>query len=117
MAGTQLSLTVQLAPKFEDAVPDRFTLFVFAKQVAGPPMPLAAKRLDSPRFPLAVTLSSQDAMMQGLSLDSADRWSISARISRAGEARASSGDLQGQIELTRDDTGQTHMIVIDERVP
>lgn len=116
-AGTQLSLTVQLAPKFEDAVPDRFTLFVFAKQVAGPPMPLAAKRLDSPRFPLAVTLSSQDAMMQGLSLDSADRWSVSARISRAGEARASSGDLQGQIELTRDDTGQTHMIVIDERVP
>lgn len=116
-AGTRIDLNIELSPELRDDVPEQFTLFVFAKHVSGPPMPLAAKRLETPAFPLSVTLTSQDAMMPGMSLDSADRWSISARISRAGDARASSGDLQGGLVLSRDALDGRHTVIIDEQVP
>ncbi|WP_348674632.1 c-type cytochrome biogenesis protein CcmI [uncultured Abyssibacter sp.] len=116
-AGTRIDLNIELSPALHGDVPGRFTLFVFAKHVSGPPMPLAAKRLESPAFPLSITLTSEDAMMPGMSLDNADQWAISARISRAGDARASSGDLQGGLVLSRDALDGRHTVIIDEQVP
>src|SRR5690606_38645337 len=52
--GPKLAVSVTVAPQLAQQV--RGTLFVFARAVNGPPMPLAVARFDNPRLPLTVTL-------------------------------------------------------------
>lgn len=114
--GTQIRVRIEVSDALAAALPDEFALFVFAKQVDGPPMPLAAQRLGTTAFPRVVTLTQDNAMVEGLTLDSADVWEVSARISQAGEARATAGDLQGSIRVERDELDGVQRLVIDERV-
>ncbi len=114
--GTVIQVEIALSDALAAQLPDEFALFVFAKQIDGPPMPLAAQRLGTTTFPRVVTLSRDNAMVDGLTLDTADVWEVSARISQAGEARASVGDLQGSIRVERDDLGTVQRLIIDERV-
>ena len=80
------------------------------------PAPLAVKRLSASDLPASVTLSDSDSMAQGLSLSVFPQVQISARISRTGNAIASSGDLQGQSgPVTVQDTDRI-TITIDEVV-
>ncbi|MEN8819636.1 MAG: c-type cytochrome biogenesis protein CcmI [Abyssibacter sp.] len=114
--GTQIRVLIEVSDALAAALPDEFALFVFAKQVDGPPMPLAAQRLGTTAFPRVVTLTQDNAMVEGLTLDSADVWEVSARISQAGEARATAGDLQGSIRVERDELDGVQRLVINERV-
>jgi cytochrome c-type biogenesis protein CcmH len=62
------------------------SVFVFARAVDGPPMPLAVKRLTVADLPLQVSLSDADAMLPQLKISSFPQVQLVARISRAGDA-------------------------------
>lgn len=93
--GSQVSGKVTLSPALASKVAPGDTLFIFAKAVSGPPMPLAILRTQAGALPLEFKLDESMAAMPAMSLAKADRVIVGARISKTGDAMPHSGDLQG----------------------
>jgi cytochrome c-type biogenesis protein CcmH len=94
-AGT-VAGTITLAPALAAQVSPDDTLFVFARAVDGPRMPLAILRRQARDLPLDFTLDDSMAMSPAARLSGAARVVVGARISRSGNAMAQDGDLEGQ---------------------
>jgi cytochrome c-type biogenesis protein CcmH len=94
--GKSVTGTVTLAPTLRDKVRSSDTLFVFARAVNGPKMPLAVLRIPAPTsWPYKFTLTDQMSMAPGVNLSSFAEVTIEARISRGGNAQLQPGDLMG----------------------
>ena len=110
MTGPSLAVTVTLADNLTKSVPENATLFVFAKAVDGPKMPLAVEKLTDFYLPLVVTLDDSMAMMPNLKLSNFDQVVVTARISVDNSVTVSAGELEGQsqpIALTGSVQNQT----------
>jgi cytochrome c-type biogenesis protein CcmH len=80
------------------------SVFVFAKAITGPPMPLAAQKLLVTELPRLVKLDESMAMIKGMGLANFDLVEVVARISSSGIANASPDDYEarsGQIDITK----------------
>lgn len=91
----QITGKISLSPALAAKVAPGDTLFIFAKAVSGPPMPLAIIRTQAGSLPLEFKLDESQAMMPNMSLANFDQVMVGARISKSGDAIAASGDLQG----------------------
>jgi cytochrome c-type biogenesis protein CcmH len=80
-------------------VPPQAVLFVFARAVNGPPMPLAVSRTTAAALPLDVVLDSTMAMMPELSLADFDEVEVVARVSASGSATATDGDYEARSQV------------------
>lgn len=109
----QVSLAEQLQGKFS---PDD-TLFVFARALKGPPMPLAVKRLRAKDLPTKLILDDSMAMMEQMRLSNFAQVVVGARISKSGNAVPQSGDLQGEVQPVTPGQDQTVAVVIDNIRP
>jgi cytochrome c-type biogenesis protein CcmH len=96
-AAAKLTVSVALDPALAAQVPADATVFVYAKAVAGPPMPLAAKRVKASDLPLTLILDDSMAMMPQMRLSAFPQVTVGARISRSGQAMPQSGDLEGEV--------------------
>jgi cytochrome c-type biogenesis protein CcmH len=94
-ARTSVSGVVTLARALVDKASPEDTVFVFARAVEGPRMPLAILRKQVKDLPLKFTLDDSMAMSPAARLSSAQRVVVGARISKRGNATAQAGDLQG----------------------
>jgi cytochrome c-type biogenesis protein CcmH len=111
--GKHIRVTVTLAEHLKSRVSPDDALFVFARTAEGPPMPLAVVRKKAKDLPVEVVLDDSMSMVQGMTLSTADRVVIGARISKSGQPKAEDGDLQGLSEaLAPEDTG-SYKIVVD----
>jgi cytochrome c-type biogenesis protein CcmH len=108
--------TVTLSPKVKAQAAPEDTVFVFARAVDGPPMPLAVQRLRVRELPAAFALDDSMAMAPGMDLSSHPRVVIVARVSRSGSPAAKSGDLQGTSKPVANDA-QDVAVTIDSVVP
>jgi cytochrome c-type biogenesis protein CcmH len=114
----QIAVTVDLSPDLAQRLAPEDTLFIFAKAAQGPPMPLAAVRRRAEEFPVQVVLNDSQAMLPSMKLSDFQEVVVGARISKAGDVMAKSGDLQGLSErLTLAQGAQSVSVVIDEVVP
>ena len=95
-ASASANISIQLAPALAAQVPPQATLFVIARRGEGGP-PLAVVRRPVGTWPVAITMSDADAMMPGTSLAAAGPVRLIARISRAGQPTATSGDPYGEV--------------------
>ncbi|CAB3800571.1 hypothetical protein LMG28614_05217 [Paraburkholderia ultramafica] len=91
----QVSGTVTLAPSLKGRVALEDTVFVIARAVDGPRMPLAVLRKHVRDLPLQFTLDDSLAMSPNARLSGASSVIVGARISRSGDALPQIGDLQG----------------------
>lgn len=87
-AAASLKVRVELDTALKDKVQPGDAVFVFARALSGPPMPLAVKRLTVADLPAEVSLSDSDAMMPQLKLSKFPEVQLVARVSRAGNATA-----------------------------
>lgn len=94
MERAQLTINVDIDDAIRQQVGDEAVIFVFARALEGPPMPLAAQRLTVKDLPLTVTLDDRMSMVDGLYLSSVDEVMVFARLSRSGQPTASSDDWQ-----------------------
>lgn len=101
-----VSGTIGLSPELAAAVRPTDTVFVFAREVGGVGMPIAAARYSAAQFPLRFKLDNTSPMNGGKKLSQVARLIVTARVSRNGEAMPQSGDLRGEsvpVEAARDD--------------
>jgi len=93
--GATLAGQVQIAAALKAKAAPEDTLFVFARAVDGPRVPLAILRKQVKDLPLTFTLDESMAMNPAMSLSTAKQVIVGARISKSGNAIAQPGDLQG----------------------
>ncbi|MGK0271038.1 MAG: cytochrome c-type biogenesis protein CcmH [Cocleimonas sp.] len=90
---TEIKVSISLSDSLKDhASPDDY-VFIYAKAMSGPPMPLAAVRKQVKNLPLELTLNDDMAMMPGLKLSSFKNVAVGARISKIGQPVPQNGDL------------------------
>jgi cytochrome c-type biogenesis protein CcmH len=95
-AATSIRGEVRIAPELLARIAPGDTLFVFARAVQGPRMPLAILRQPVGAWPRTFELNDSMAMAPELRLSGYSPLSIGVRISRSGDATPRSGDLIGQ---------------------
>lgn len=113
-----LRVVVDLAPALKAKLAVDDSVFVFARQTDGPPMPVAAKRVPARDFPITVALGDGDSPMPTLKLSESFPVQLSARISKSGQANRGPGDLESKplrIEA-RPDPKALHALLIDQVV-
>jgi len=88
-----LNLSISLAENLRHLAAPGDSVFVYAKAMDGPPMPLAVKRLTVQDLPADVILSDSDAMIQTMNLSTFARVIVGARVSISGNPVAQPGDL------------------------
>lgn len=111
-----LRVNVSLSPALQADMKDSDTLFIFAKAVNGPPMPLAVVRKRAADLPLTVTLDDSQAMTPQLKLSSFQQVTIGARVSSSGQPIAQPGDLEGETSPVSTDAPGTVEVTIDRVV-
>ncbi|MGP4844899.1 c-type cytochrome biogenesis protein CcmI [Marinobacter sp. 1Y8] len=117
--GAKVTVSVSLADAFRDQVAPQTTLFIFAQNAEGSPMPLAVARLQASDLPTTVTLDDSMAMAPTAQLSDASKVMLTARLSPAGSAQPQSGDWQGTIGqplVLADYDGQPVKLVIDQQL-
>jgi cytochrome c-type biogenesis protein CcmH len=96
--GARISGEVSLAPELmRQAKPDE-SVFIFARAVDGPPLPLAVIRTTVQALPLRFTLDDSSSMAPGAKLSMHRQVVVSARVSRSGDAKPQPGDLVGSVQ-------------------
>ncbi len=116
-AKTAIRVTVSLDPSLRDSASPDDTVFIFARAVSGPRMPLAIVRKQVRDLPVTVTLDDSMAMSPAMVLSRFPQVSIGARISKSGQAMPAEGDIQGiKSPVSTRESGETVNIVIDEKI-
>lgn len=107
---------ITIAPELQAKLAAGDTLFVFARPVQGPRMPLAVMRVAATAGPVPFALDDSQAMAPELRLSMHEQVVLEARISRSGQAMPQSGDLQGSSGPVPSNSAQLQ-IRIDRVVP
>ena len=116
-AAASIDVQVSLSAALQENITNSDILFVYARALEGPPMPLALVRMNAGKFPVRVTLDDTDAMISGMTLSGMKEVEIVARISKSGQARMQAGDLYGSVRpVETSGAGQIH-VVISEVAP
>ena len=111
-----ISGTVTLAPSLAAKGASTDTLFVFAREVNGPPMPVSIVRATKKELPFMFRLDDSTSPMPSRKLSDVGTVVIVARLSKSGEAMPKSGDLQGISEPMKPGANKV-TIVIDREIP
>jgi cytochrome c-type biogenesis protein CcmH len=111
-----LQVRVELDPTLaRDAGPGT-VLYVFARAPGGGP-PVAVKRLQPTSWPVMVGLGDEDSPMPTAKLSAQSSVQLVARVSRSGDARAQSGDLESEPVEVAASAGSSATLRIDRTVP
>src|SRR5450631_2868277 len=112
-SGTALSGEITLAPALKTKAAAGETLFIVAKSVDAPGVPVAVFRGSVGSWPLKFTLDDSQSMLPGRNLSNAGRVTIEARISQKGQPLPASGDLQGSTGVINPADHRPLRILID----
>ncbi len=115
-AGSTVSGVVTLSQSLAAEVLPTDTIYIFARAMRGPRMPLAILKTEAGKMPIEFTLDDSMAMDASMNLSSTSEVMVMARISRSGNATPQSGDMQGGVQNVKIGTSGIE-IVIDEVIP
>ncbi len=104
-------VTISLSDELKNQAKANDTVFIYAKAMTGPPMPLAAKRIQVKDLPITITLDDSMAMLPAMKLSAFPQVKIGARISKSGNAIAANGDLYTEKKAVK--LGTKQELVID----
>ena len=109
-----IKVSVSLADKFKNKVKPDDLVFVYAKAMSGPPMPLAAAKVQVKDLPVEITLNDAMAMMPTMKISSFPEVIVGARVSKSGRPISQNGDLYTEKKSVK--LGDSTKIVINSIV-
>ncbi|MCW8901132.1 MAG: c-type cytochrome biogenesis protein CcmI [Gammaproteobacteria bacterium] len=112
-----ITVTVSIDKNILNSVSANDVVFVFARALQGPPMPLAVVRKQVKDLPIEVILDDSMAMMPTMKLSSFDKVQIVARVSKSGIAKAQSGDLESEVSIASAGQREKVKLTINKSVP
>jgi cytochrome c-type biogenesis protein CcmH len=107
---------VEVDPGLVSRVSPDDTVFILARAIEGPRIPLAVMRIKARDLPAAFRLDDSMSMAPELKLSKAARVLVEARISKSGNAMPQSGDLRGTSAQVKPGDSNVR-IVVSEVVP
>ncbi len=114
-SGIKVKVSLDAALKSKASPED--SIFIYAKAMQGPPMPLAVVRKKVKDLPITVTLNDDMAMMPTMTLSKFSKVRIGARISKSGNAIAQSGDLFNEVGNISNSRSELLTIQINQQKP
>ena len=100
-AGNSVSGRVELSAALKAKASPDDVVFIFARAVDGPRMPLAAQRARFADLPLDFMLDDSQAVMPGANISSAEQLRVEVRVSKSGKATPGKGDLTGKSAVVK----------------
>ncbi|MBV2120748.1 MAG: c-type cytochrome biogenesis protein CcmI [Candidatus Thiodiazotropha sp. (ex Ctena orbiculata)] len=116
-ANEAIKVAVSLSPELQAKTKPSDLVFIYAKAVSGPPMPLAAVRKKVSDLPISISLDDSMAMMPQMKLSGFNEVVVGARISMSGSPTAQAGDLEGEIQPVAPGSAETVQVVINSVHP
>jgi cytochrome c-type biogenesis protein CcmH len=107
--------TVTVAPSLAGKASATDTLFVFAREMSGPPMPVAIVRATKKDLPFTFQLDDSTSPMPSRKLSGAGPVVIVARLSKSGQAMPQSGDLEGTSQPIQSGVDGISIVIDRER--
>ena len=117
LPGNSISIEVTIDPSLLQQIGENDVLFIFARAVSGPPMPLAAIKRQARELPVSIMLDDSSLLRPGTSLSQFEQLKLGARVSRSGQPVAQSGDLQSTVQVVDLGSKEIVLLHIDQRVP
>jgi cytochrome c-type biogenesis protein CcmH len=102
---------VELSPALRSQTTPDETVFIFARAVNGPRMPLAVQRVRVADLPYDFKLDDSQAMRPDNRISSAQELRIEVRVSKSGQAMPSKGDLTGSSGIVKPGNKNVHVLV------
>ena len=106
-APVTLTVRIEIAPDLATQIESSHTLYVYARSNAGDRIPVAAVRRSAGELPLELVLDDRSSLMGTSVLSDYNTVTLSAHISRTGDAIRQPGDLVSEsipVDLTTADT-------------
>jgi cytochrome c-type biogenesis protein CcmH len=110
-AAAGLRGTVRISPKLKGQFGPEDTVFIYARAVEGPPMPLAVLRRRARELPADFALDDSMAMAPGMTISAHPRVVVTARVSKSGGATPQPGDLQGASAAVANDADAVAIVI------
>lgn len=116
-AAAVLDIEVRIDAALAREVGPGAVLFVFARTAEGSGPPVAAKRLVPGQFPIKLELGDADSPMPTAKLFSQEAVVLMARLSRNGDARPGSGDIEADPVMIPVAPGAAAVLTLNRTVP
>ncbi len=113
----RLEVNVTIDKKLLSQVLPSDIVFIFAKAVAGSPMPLAVVRKQVKDLPLQVILDDTMAMTSTMKLSNFRKVQVIARVSKSGRVKTQSGDLQSETRIVTVNKKEKIELTINKLLP
>ena len=110
-----ISGTVSVSPSLAGKGAPTDTLFVFAREVNGPSMPVSIVRATKQDLPFAFRLDDSTSPMPSRKLSDVGSVVIVARLSKSGQAMPQSGDLEGMSQPVKSGADGITIVIDRER--
>lgn len=114
MKRAQVKVLVSITDELKAQLNETDAVFVMAKAVSGPVMPLAALKVMAKDLPQEVILDDSLGMVPGLALNQFEEVQVIARVAKGGEPMANSGDFQGVVKPVQVKSDDAVELVINQ---
>ena len=111
-----LNVVVDINADLKSRAKPGAAVFIYAKAMQGPPMPLAVRKLQLSDLPATLTLSDDDAMMPTMKLSTFDQVIVGARVSSSGNPVAQAGDFYTELEAVDSNNPPEQIVLTIDQV-
>jgi cytochrome c-type biogenesis protein CcmH len=116
MKRAEVKVLVSITEELKAQLDDSDAVFIMAKALTGPVMPLAAMKVMAKDLPQEVVLDDSLGMVPGLALNQFDEVQVIARVAKGGQPMANAGDFQGVVKPVTVKSEKVAALVIDQVV-
>lgn len=109
-----ITVTVDITDELRNEMPPSANIFVFVRDPDGQRAPAAVVRQAVSDLPVTLTLTEEDAMVDGHTLATIDSWLVSARLTTSDTIDIEPGVMEARPRLLDKESGQQVRLTISE---